>query len=537
MFTTKEELANQLKSEGWKDFILEYIPRGVMTDTYRLKFNKKTYAVRCYPNFRSWLAKIEYDYLEAFVKNGIKAPVPFTYCNKKGCISYIIYYWVEGETLKDKQEKLSDEQINTICDEVVENYRQISEIKTTKYGRVAEGGIFNYDSWKRFLQSEIEQSRLFFKHEQDEVNCEICDGLYEYAEQIPKSSPCLVWSDFSLDNIIISEDNKLAAFIDFEGLMSGDPLLGISYLLSQDGNSRIKRCILQKYGLYENLEHRKHLDFYSVFRYIRLAPYAKIPTPNNSPRDKIDNFLHYASTVKCNFKKHVDCTERMKRWLRIMKKKLTILIITALLSFMAIVGACCFYEPTLQSSQVSVINKDAANIEIVGDTPSWFFKSGSTFKSYKMIDDTDKKLLKSYVVVNDSVINSASYKAYINAIDELAFKSNTIFPNSSSLFLLTFCLVFLGCSARTFYDYIGWECYKNGQDMDTWWPWYVCRPAIGAPIATFLIVAFRTTMFSTLFSSRDLNSYLVVSFIAGFAMMEFLKMLRRSSKALFGEDK
>ena len=208
-----------------------------------------------------------------------------------------------------------------------------------------------------------------------------------------------------------------------------------------------------------------------------------------------------------------------------MKKKLTILIITALLSLMSIVGACCFYEPTLQSSQVCVVNKDASSIEIVSDTPSWFFKSGSTFKSYKMINDTDKKLLKSCIVMNDSVI------------DELAFKSNTIFPNSSSLFLLTFCLVFLGCSARTFYDYIGWECYKNGQDMDTWWPWYVFRPIIGAPIATFLIVAFRTTMFSTLFSSRDLNSYLVVSFIAGFAMMEFLKMLRRSSKALFGEDK
>lgn len=537
MFTTKEGLANQLKTEGWKDFTLEYVPKGVMTDTYMLKSNQTTYAVRCYPKFRSWLAKIEYGYLQAFVRNGIKIPVPLAYSNKKDGVSYIIYYWIEGETLKDKNDELSEEQINSICDEVVENYRKISEFKTTKYGRIAEGGLFNYDSWKRFLQCEIEQSRLFFKHEKDEENVEICDGLYEYVELIEEPSHYLVWSDFSLDNIIISDDNKLAAFIDFEGLMSGAPILGISYLLSQEGNSRITRCILQKYGLYDNPKQRKLLDFYSVFRYIRLATYSKLPTPNNSPRDKIDNFLHYASTVKCDFKKHIDCLERMKRWFRIMKKKLTILIITALLSMMAIVGACCFYEPTLQSSQVCVVNKDAANIEIEGDTPSWFFKSGRTFKSYKMIDDTDKKLLKSCVVVNDSVKNSTSYKAYINAIDDLAFKSNTIFPNSSSLFLLTFCLVFLGCSARTFYDYIGWECYKNGQDMDTWWPWYVFRPVIGAPIATFLIVAFRTTMFSTLFSSRDLNSYLVVSFIAGFAMMEFLKMLRRSSKALFGEDK
>ena len=47
MFTTKEGLANQLKTEGWKDFTLEYVPKGVMTDTYILKSNQMTYAVRC----------------------------------------------------------------------------------------------------------------------------------------------------------------------------------------------------------------------------------------------------------------------------------------------------------------------------------------------------------------------------------------------------------------------------------------------------------------------------------------------------------
>lgn len=305
MFTTKEGVVNQLKTDGWKDFTLEYVPKGVMTDTYMLKSNQTTYAVRCYPQFRSWLAKIEYDYLQAFVRNGIKVPVPYVYTNKKDGVSYIIYYWVEGETLKDKNDKLSEAQINSICDEVVENYRKISEFKITKYGRVAEGGLFNYDSWKHFLQSEIEQSRLFFKHEKDDENVEICDGLYEYVEQIEEPSNCLVWSDFSLDNIIISEDNKLAGFIDFEGLMSGDPILGISYLLSQGGISRITRCILQKYGLYDKPKQRKLLDFYSVFRYIRLAPYSKLPTPNNSPRDKIDDFLYYASTVKCDFQKHI----------------------------------------------------------------------------------------------------------------------------------------------------------------------------------------------------------------------------------------
>ena len=37
-------------------------------------------------------------------------------------------------------------------------------------------------------------------------------------------------------------------------------------------------------------------------------------------------------------------------------------------------------------------------------------------------------------------------------------------------------------------------------------------------------------------ANRYLNTYLIVSFLAGFAMMEFVTMLRRSSKALFGSS-
>jgi hypothetical protein len=74
--------------------------------------------------------------------------------------------------------------------------------------------------------------------------------------------------------------------------------------------------------------------------------------------------------------------------------------------------------------------------------------------------------------------------------------------------------------------------------MKTWWPWYMFRLVIVVPIASFLLVAVRSSMFSSLFTAKDLNTYLVVVFIAGFGMMEFFKMLRRVSKSLFdGEEK
>jgi hypothetical protein len=40
-------------------------------------------------------------------------------------------------------------------------------------------------------------------------------------------------------------------------------------------------------------------------------------------------------------------------------------------------------------------------------------------------------------------------------------------------------------------------------------------------------------MLSSLFTSKDLNTYLVIAFLAGFSMIEFLTMLRRMTKGLF----
>jgi hypothetical protein len=72
--------------------------------------------------------------------------------------------------------------------------------------------------------------------------------------------------------------------------------------------------------------------------------------------------------------------------------------------------------------------------------------------------------------------------------------------------------------------------------MKRWWPWYLFRLIIVVPIASLLIVAVRTSIFSSLFTAKDLNTYLAVAFIAGFGMMEFLKMLRRVSKSLLGGE-
>ena len=216
-----------------------------------------------------------------------------------------------------------------------------------------------------------------------------------------------------------------------------------------------------------------------------------------------------------------------------MKKYCTLYVIGAQLIICALAFCFipCLYEGTIEKSDISVPNK-APQIELISESPSWFKFDNKIIHTNQAISDGDKQVLLSLVSHEDSL-----YQTYYKDIDALAYKSNNDTSNYWHLIFLTLCFITLGCISRSFYDFIGRRCYTaEGQDMNKWWPWYVFRPVIGVPIATFLIVAARTAMLSNLFTSRDLCTYLVISFLAGFSMMEFLKMLRRVSKALFGND-
>lgn len=203
------------------------------------------------------------------------------------------------------------------------------------------------------------------------------------------------------------------------------------------------------------------------------------------------------------------------------------LFLTAALTITAFVYIPCLYHQVLDRSQVRVECKMDSTL-FSKSAPVWFKYEKDSIYSSRAMSEEDQVLLIS--LVNDS---SRFYNTYISSVNKLAYQSNISQQNYFYLLLLTLCFVMLGCNARTFYDYIGNECFKGGQDMDKWWPWYLYRPLICAPIAAFMIVAIRTSLFRNLFTAKDLSTYLIVSFLAGFAIMEFLTMLRRTSKTIF----
>ncbi|MBD5226355.1 MAG: hypothetical protein HDS68_10425 [Bacteroidales bacterium] len=204
-----------------------------------------------------------------------------------------------------------------------------------------------------------------------------------------------------------------------------------------------------------------------------------------------------------------------------------IMVLTCAFTVAAVWFIPTLYRQVVDKSNVS-IRVDMSGVVFTSEQPMWFRVDSTEISTNKALEIGDIKELRS--LVSDTC---STYPMYVNAIGKLAYQSNNDTTNLNYLILLTLSFVLLGCSARTLYDFIGRRCYKKEQDMSVWWPWYVFRPIICAPIAALLLVSVRTSFFSNLFVAKDLNSYLVVSFIAGFAIMEFLTMLRRLSKSLF----
>lgn len=269
------------------------INRGVMNFKFQFSSNSRDYILRCYPKGREYLAELEFKYLSLFISKDIKAPVVKYFSSEYP--GYIIYEKINGVCLSEIFENLTPSSQINLCNEITENYKKISYIKTSGCGVMLNYNSFIFDKWKDFLLYEINKSLHYLNNIKSEFNITV---LRIYLEQfiskylVEKKS--LVWSDFHPDNIIVSNEGKLAGFIDFEGLIGGDPLLGLGYLQAKEYNSVFFKQI---YSSYSMSACKDIIDFYSIVRYLRLVVYEQFNLPNGSFRTPIKIFLPYSYSL------------------------------------------------------------------------------------------------------------------------------------------------------------------------------------------------------------------------------------------------
>lgn len=521
MFTNKKYIEELIHVKS-----ITPINKGVMTDKYEYTYDGVEYIVRCYPSNREYLADAEYSYMQLFRQNEILAPEPIKHIRDKN-VSLLIYKKLKGEPLSEIWESLDETTKDKLCQQIVDNYEHICTIKCDGFGQMKAYQLFSHSSWSDFEVNIISKAKDAFRGVlETEQSQDFIENWIESSSGICKDSHNLVWSDFSMDNIIVSENGCLVGFVDFEGLMSGDHLLGIGYLLAHENNSVFYNKI-EKVGKYSN--QRNAIDYFAKMRYLRLLPYKSFALPNGDQRESLNSFLPYVSHLFNNKTMCANCFQwyKIRRW--------TIMLVCIIACALSFIFSPNLYQKVLDDGVVSVKIDSTLSQIITGDVPIWMNIKSDTIYVRKYIGSNEKSQL--YALVEHNANSSDKMTSYCRLIDDLAFQSSTFNNNDiMNLILLTLCFVILGCSARTFYDYIGNMCFKKEkQNMSKWWPWYLYRLLLGSPIAAFIIVASRCALFSFLFTVKDLSAYLVIAFFAGFSMMEFLDMLRSISKGLFSK--
>lgn len=288
MFTSPSDIRQELLTLGYTPDEVAFVRQGVMTDKYVLSQNGQHYIVRCYPPGRGWLAEAEFRYLKLFESLHIKVPKACQF--KKDGQAMLVYEMLEGYTLSEVYETLSDAVKETLCRDIVIRYKKISDILETGFGQVTGYRTYAHTSWNDFLSEAIAGAVTVFKTQGNKEKIQLCRGLSAYAKKLPTIAPSLVWGDFSTDNIIVKSDGTLAGFIDFEGLIAGDPLFGLGHLIAHEQETDFVNRLFRLY----DVDDRLRVDFYAVLRYCRLLPYGSQKLPNGAERMPIEQFIPYA---------------------------------------------------------------------------------------------------------------------------------------------------------------------------------------------------------------------------------------------------
>lgn len=295
MFTNRGAILAYLEANRYPVDYLSYINIGVMTDKYEFRSGGRRYIVRCYPDKRGWLAETEYHYLKLFRRIGVKVPRVCQY--NKESPSLIIYEKLSGDTLDKVYGSLSYEERDIICKEIVDNYKKISNVLCKGYGMMTGFERFSSDSWSNFLESELLKAKNNLEKKGDSLKVRVAQGMINFLKAIHVDKGHLVWSDFSTQNIIV-RDKHLAGFIDIEGLMAGDPLLGLGYLIAHEGQSDLVRRLFRCYNIKGK---EQTIDFYAVLRFMRLCPYLDDKLPNGTEREPISTYLPYSFQKMTSF--------------------------------------------------------------------------------------------------------------------------------------------------------------------------------------------------------------------------------------------
>ena len=270
------------------------VEEGVMNFTYEVQSESSKYILKVNPKGRENIGVKELNSIKLCRSKGCKVPEAI-YSQKVDSVnaySYLFYNKLQGISLNAKFDSLGQSDIQKITSQIVENFSCISSIPLWSYGETSNLKEFSHKSWKDFLKSECIESITYLSDNNiftiDQVR-KLDEYFKKEISKVNLSGSSFVWTDFDPENIIIDDSNNLSGFVDFEGVLGGDPVYAIGSLIAKFGYNGFTELLIDKLNYPKD-----KLEFYAIMRYLRLIKYSNYSLPTGMERDDINVFLPFS---------------------------------------------------------------------------------------------------------------------------------------------------------------------------------------------------------------------------------------------------
>lgn len=153
---------------------------------------------------------------------------------------YSMHRKIEGTPLADKINNLSETEIKDISDDIAKFMSELHNIEFKK------DNIFSVNNIGVNLREFLDEllSKHVSKHDME---------FWRFSDSVD-SSKCLVHGDLNLSNVLLDENNRVTAIIDFGFSGFGNKYDDISRILSRDCPENFKKNIVASYENYSQTE-------------------------------------------------------------------------------------------------------------------------------------------------------------------------------------------------------------------------------------------------------------------------------------------
>lgn len=126
------------------------------------------------------------------------------------------------------------------------NIAKLNSITTCNYGIFKEELTGKFNSWFEFLNIKSEEMLTILNERniiKSKVSDKIISMIQSLGERINISEPKLIYVDINLNNVLIKPDGSDLVIIDYDYLISGDPLWSYGRIFPVFGNSKLTKSI------------------------------------------------------------------------------------------------------------------------------------------------------------------------------------------------------------------------------------------------------------------------------------------------------